>query len=229
MKKLLISILRKLGLGPTPQKIAAQLRQPHGKMGVEVGKRMNQGNAFLYDFVLQHMNVSDGNHLLEIGYGNGKLFEKVFSTAQNLTISGIDFSETMYTEAKANNSGRIADGSLKLEFGSSDAMPFADNSFDAVYCANVVYFWANPAANLAEIRRVLKPGGTFYAGIRDKETMKRMPFTNYGFTLYTGSELKGLLDAGNYNSTGFTEITEPENNFSGTTFKPVSACVWGSK
>lgn len=140
MKKLFIAILRKLGFGPSPQKIAAQLRQPHGKMGVEVGKRMNQGNAFLYDFVLQHIKVSDGNHLLEIGYGNGNLFEKVFSVANNLTISGIDFSETMYTEAKANNAGRIADGSLKLEFGSSDKMPFGDNSFNVVYCANVCIF-----------------------------------------------------------------------------------------
>ena len=39
------------------------------------------------------------------------------------------------------------------------ALEFADNSFDFVYCHTVLHFTADPAAMIAEIRRVLKPGG----------------------------------------------------------------------
>lgn len=76
----------------------------------------------------------------------------------------------------------------KFPASSSDKMPFADNSFDKVFCINVIYFWEQPAEHLKEIYRVLKPGGKFYTTIRSKESMAEMPFTKYGFNMYSQSE-----------------------------------------
>ena len=114
--------------------MARQLRKPGGAMGNKVGLMMNKANAFLYDFALQCMNPSPGEKILEIGFGNGHFFNKVFSSAESLQLSGLDFSPTMVEAAMENNSDLLASGKLELHYGSSDKMPFADNSFDKIYC-----------------------------------------------------------------------------------------------
>jgi len=72
--------------------MAKQLRRPSGVMGDKVGNMMNKANEFLYDFTLGVMNLSDNQTILEIGFGNGKFFEKIFSRANNLQVTGLDFS-----------------------------------------------------------------------------------------------------------------------------------------
>ena len=177
--------------------MAKQLRRPNGTMGSKVGTIMNKANEFLYDATLDVMQPSANQSLLEIGFGNGKFFDKFFSKAASLKITGLDFSETMYNAAKVNNKLSIDSGKLSLHFGSSTAMPFADNSFDKIFCINVIYFWDKPNQHLQEIYRVLKPGGRFYATVRTKESMLRMPFTKYGFTFYETEKWKTqLTDAG---------------------------------
>ena len=160
--------------------MAKQLHRPSGSVGHKVGEMMNKANEFLYDFTSSKMELADNQTILEIGFGNGKFFDKLFSKANNLKITGLDFSETMLKEAQKNNSKSIADERLILQLGSSNNLPFADNSFDKVFCINVLYFWDEPQKHLQEISRVLKPGGKFYATIRTKESMELMPFTKYG-------------------------------------------------
>lgn len=183
--------------------MARQLRRPHGMAGGKVGKIMNRANEFLYDFTLNVMRPSDNESILEIGFGNGKFFEKLFSTAANLHITGLDFSATMLKAATLNNKERIAKGKLQLQFGSSDHLPFPANSFDKIFCINVIYFWDQPQQHLQEIKRVLKPGGHFYATVRTKESMLKMPFTKYGFNYYEREKWKTLLE-----ETGLTLVEE---------------------
>lgn len=121
--------------------IAKQLRKPGGLLAGKVGNQMNKTNGFLYDFTVDSMQLKDSESVLEIGFGNGKFFDKLFSVANNLAISGLDFSSEMVKEAKANNPSATNSGKLDLRFGSSDHIPFADNSFDKVFCINVIYFW----------------------------------------------------------------------------------------
>ncbi len=58
--------------------MARQLRKPSGAMGNKVGEMMNKANAFLYDFAFDCMKIKHGEAILEIGFGNGIFFEKVF-------------------------------------------------------------------------------------------------------------------------------------------------------
>lgn len=173
--------------------IAKQLRKPGGILAGKVANQMNKINGFLYDFTLDTMQLKDNESVLEIGFGNGKFFDKLFSSANNLVISGLDFSPEMVKEATANNPSATNSGKLDLRFGSSDNIPFPDNSFDKVFCVNVIYFWEQPADHLKEIYRVLKPGGKFYTSIRTKETMAQIPFTNYGFNMYELEEWINIL------------------------------------
>jgi len=174
--------------------IAKQLRKPEGILAGKVGNKMNKTNGFLYDFTIQETQLKDHESILEIGFGNGKFFDKIFSTAQGLKISGLDYSPEMVKAATANNPTSLSIGKLILRSGSSDKIPFADESFDKVFCINVIYFWDKPAAHLKEIYRVLKPGGRFYTAIRTQESITQMPFAKYGFNIYAEDEWISLLE-----------------------------------
>lgn len=207
-QNVLIKTLAKIGLVNPDKKIAKQLRRPSGRLATYVGEQMNIGNQDLYNFTLQHIDIQNGERILEIGYGNGKFYSDIFEKSPNADISGIDYSQAMYKEAVANNKQLIQEGKLDLHYNSSDVIPYEDNIFDKVFCNNVVYFWQNPAKDLSEILRVLKPNGKFFAGIRTKETMLKLPFTQYGFTMYAPQEFEEVLKQNHFNNTGFALHTE---------------------
>lgn len=210
--------------------IAKQLRRPSGMLANKVGNKMNESNGFLNDFTIKTMQLTDNESILEIGFGNGKFFDKIFSNANNLKISGLDFSPEMVKIAASNNPSAVSSGKLTLRFGSSDKIPFPDNSFDKVFCINVIYFWEQPADHLKEIHRVLKHGGKFYTSIRAKENMIQMPFVQYGFNVYAPEEWITKLEA---NSLHFVRTqkteNEPDAEFNGQVYKVESLCIVAEK
>lgn len=210
--------------------IAKQLRKPSGVLASKVGNKMNQTNGFLYDFTISTMKPANNESILEIGFGNGKFFEKIFSSGNNLSLSGLDFSPEMVKEATSNNQPAVASGNLTLKLGSSDKIPFPDNSFDKVFCINVVYFWEKPADHVKEIYRVLKPGGKFYTSIRKKESLGQMPFSKYGFAIYTEAEWVDILQANQFHflQTQKTE-NEPDTELDGKLYKMESLCIVADK
>jgi ubiquinone/menaquinone biosynthesis C-methylase UbiE len=210
--------------------IAKQLRRPGGILAGKVGNEMNKTNSFLYDFTIKALQLTDNESILEIGFGNGKFFDNIFSTANNLKISGLDFSPEMVKAAADNNPSTSGTGELNLQLGSSDKIPFADNSFDKVFCINVIYFWEQPADHLKEIYRVLKPGGRFYTSIRTKETMAQMPFTNYGFNMYEQEEWIDTLKANHLHFIHAQRTeNEPDAVFDNQCHKVESLCIVAEK
>lgn len=190
---------------------------------------MNAANAYLYDATLNIMQPANNEAILEIGFGNGKFFDKIFARAGGLELAGLDFSEKMVEEAIKNNADQLASGKLQLHYGNSDHLPFADNSFDKVFCINVVYFWDSPARHLEEIWRVLKPGGKFYSIIRSKESIQQMPFANYGFIKYEQSEWIDILQSHCLKIRETRTIKEPEAMLKGKQYPVESWCFIASK
>ncbi len=90
---------------------------------------------------------------------------------------------------------------------------------------NVVYFWDDPAAHLREVRRVLKPGGTFTAVLRTRSSMEKLPFADYGFTKYEQADWEQVLRANGFTPTSTTVLREPEREFGGAHFTPESLVV----
>ena len=209
--------------------MAKQLRRPSGAMGGKVGNMMNKANEFLYDFTLGVMQPSSNQAILEIGFGNGRFFNKVFAKAEKLQVTGLDFSETMYKAANENNKEAIASGRLTLYFGSSDALIFPDNNFDKIFCINVIYFWDQPQQHLQEICRVLKPGGRFYVTVRTKESMLKMPFTKYGFTFYESDKWKTQLAAAGLTFIEELPVDEPVIDFNNEKILVQSLCIVAEK
>lgn len=174
--------------------IAKQLRLPSGLLARYVGNAMNKSNKVLYQLTLNNINIKDGDNILEVGFGNGRFFSDLNNRGANLTITGIDQSPEMVTEAINNNKALYQKGRIKLSVGSSISMPYENDSFDKVICINVIYFWENPELHLKEVLRVLKPDGYFCTGFRPKENLSKFHFSKFGFTLYAEEEWIALLE-----------------------------------
>ncbi|HQW86439.1 MAG TPA: methyltransferase domain-containing protein, partial [Flavobacteriales bacterium] len=100
--------------------------------------------------------------------------------------------------------------------------------FDRVFCINVVYFWDDPLPHLHELRRVLRPGGTFTAVLRTRSSMEKMPFTAFGFTTYEQADWERVLQAGGFTLQRTTVLREPEIEFLGVRFVPESLVMVAS-
>lgn len=217
-----LQFLRLLIKGPTPQMMAAQLRQPHGMMARKVGERMNAANRSLYEGAWTALDLRDGLSVLEIGFGNGLFFSELARQARDLKLHGLDFSKEMVEQATARNKDLVASGTLSLTHGPSDRMPFADASFDRVFCINVVYFWDEPAAHLREVRRVLRPGGTFTAVLRRRSSMEKLPFSPFGFTMYEQADWEAVLRANGFRPISTTVLQDAEVEYEGKKYRPES-------
>lgn len=212
-------------LAVNPSRTAAQLRRPSGWLSHIVGRKMNESNASMYDFLLRSVDFTTASTALEIGFGNGKLFDRVLRAAPQIRLRGLDYSTDMVRQARRNMRAAVRAGHLILEAGSSDRMPYPDGSFDIVYCINVVYFWDQPAAHLREIRRVLRPGGRFAAVLRTRSSMQHLPFVQQGFTMYEASEWQAEVQAHGFARSQVNVLQEPPVQFAGQSLHPTSLCV----
>ena len=95
--------------------------------------------------------------VLELATGTGLIAKNIVNAAAH--IEATDASTEMIAEAKRDNR------SAKLHFSVQDAtsLPYADETFDAVLIANALHIMPRPEKALAEIYRVLKPGGQLFA------------------------------------------------------------------
>jgi ubiquinone/menaquinone biosynthesis C-methylase UbiE len=194
----------------TPKEQAEQLRKPHGEGAESIAAYMKALNEALYAHVLKMLPLSPQTQMLEIGYGEGLMPEAIAAQNSGISYTGLDFSEEMLKMARAKN---IPEATFLL--GEAAQMPFQENQFDVCFAINVLYFWENPKREIAEIQRVLKPGGMLLFGYRPKSFMQAIPFTEFGFSLYETTEAEALLaECGFGNITTETEY-EPNRLIAG--------------
>ena len=97
--------------------------------------------------------------VLEVGMGHtGRLRELLEALGEGSTYCGMDLALKPLTETRA----ALAEGGARralLANATAEALPFADRTFDGVFCLDVLHHVATPQGMLAELRRVLQPGG----------------------------------------------------------------------
>jgi len=101
-----------------------------------------------------------GARVLEIGCGPGHLSIRL-ARHHGLGVTGLDLDPAMIARARANTHRAETGDQRRPEFlvGDVAALAFPDESFDLVVSTLSMHHWADPAAGLAEIGRVLRPGG----------------------------------------------------------------------
>ena len=171
--------------------IGGQFGDPHGFVGKVCCIIMNVINKRMYLKVVDEVRLSGGEKLLDIGYGNGYLLQKLYKKAK-AELYGIDISEDMKTQAENRCKNAKSDGRLFLRVGDCCDLPYDDEMFSAVTSVNTVYFWSDTVKGLSEIRRTLKTGGSFYNIVYTKEFLDKLSYTKKGFRKFSPEELTEL-------------------------------------
>jgi ubiquinone/menaquinone biosynthesis C-methylase UbiE len=109
------------------------------------------GNTFL-----DWLAPASGLRWIDIGCGSGAFTELVIERCAPAEVQGIDPSEAQLAYARARPGARMA----QFRPGDAMALPFPENSFDAAVMALVIFFVPDPAKGVAEMVRVVAPGGT---------------------------------------------------------------------
>ncbi|HEX8359624.1 MAG TPA: methyltransferase domain-containing protein [Longimicrobium sp.] len=90
--------------------------------------------------------------LLDVGCGTAALLRFLRAwRVEPERYAGLDPSLGMLRRAAGRTGGVVA--------GAAEALPFRDGTFDTVVSASAFHYWSDPGAGLAEVRRVLAPGG----------------------------------------------------------------------
>ena len=100
-----------------------------------------------------------GGKVLEVGSGPGRLAVRLAREAPSMTLTGVDISEAMVERAARRAAGAGLSERVRFEVGDVGALTLPDGEFDGVVSTLSLHHWPNPVKGLAEIHRVLKPGG----------------------------------------------------------------------
>lgn len=166
--------------------------------------------------------------VVEVGAGNGLNFPHYPPEVTRV----VAVEPEPHLRAKAGEAARTAPAPVEVTAGRAEELPFPDGSFDAAVVCLTLCSVADQAASLAEIRRVLRPGGRlrFFEHVRaDSPGMRRVqravdasvwPLLCGG--CHTGRDTAAAITAAGFRVTALNRFTFPDAGFT-----PASAHILG--
>mgnify|MGYP000674514520 CR=1 FL=1 len=124
-----------------------------------LSKVYDQVNAFVFteamrERALEHLDVDADDRVIDVGCGTGFGTEGVKTRTDH--ILGVDQSPHQMAKARERLDEREL---LGFTMGDAEELPVRTDSFDAAWSSGSIEYWPNPVEGLAEMRRVVKPGG----------------------------------------------------------------------
>jgi ubiquinone/menaquinone biosynthesis C-methylase UbiE len=188
-----------------PEFIAKQSRCPTGLLGWLIGCIMEAETSAENDAALERLDLKPTDRVLEVGFGPGRALERVAGMVTTGSVAGVEVSEEMIRMASRRCERFIQEGRVELRLGTAERLPFEDASFDKVYSVHTLYFWERPAEVVAELRRVLKPGGLLVLCFRPSGDAGTEDFPSTVYRFYTDAEVTRLLRGGGFDDVAVNE------------------------
>ena len=94
--------------------------------------------------------------VLDVGCGTGRLLHSAEGRFPGATLVGVDAAPGMVNEAQ---SSVPAGGRIRFEQAAAEELPFPDRGFDLVFSTLTYHHWHDQQKAIAEVARVLTPGG----------------------------------------------------------------------
>jgi ubiquinone/menaquinone biosynthesis C-methylase UbiE len=157
-----------------------QFVRPRGMLGRVAGEAMAIFNARLESRAIGLLELTGAERALEIGFGPGVGIGMLVERLPLGSVAGIDPSQTMLDMASGRNRRALDDGKLDLRLGTVSELPWPDQSFDAACTVNNINLWRSLRPDLAEVQRVLAPGGRLAIALHAMIVPRsRPPFDEY--------------------------------------------------
>ncbi len=127
--------------------------------GAGYERYMGKWSQLAGETFLDWLAPQSGLRWLDVGCGNGAFTEMLVERCAPVSVHGIDPSEAQLAFART----RPASGVAQFCQGDAMALPFLDDTFDAAVMPLAIFFVPDPAKGVAEMARVVCPGGTVSA------------------------------------------------------------------
>ena len=176
--------------------MARQFARPRGLIGrLFLGGMLDRANVRSNALVFEVMAVGPSEHVLEVGFGGGDLLVRLADTVAGGRVEGVELSDPMLNRARARIRRRGLDDRVRLQAGSVEALPFDAGRFDCACSVNTIYFWPDLHRALAELARVLRPGGRLVLGFGSDVAMRHAGYEERGFSLYCAEQIEDAVCA----------------------------------
>ena len=189
--------------------VGNNFRNPNGIGGKITTKIMNIMNQKQYKAVLDNINLENNDILLDIGFGNGYLINKLFKKNINIKIIGIDISKDMVNIASKKYKQYIDNNCLTLLLENINNKTIFENElFSKIYTVNTIYFWDDLEKCFSEIKRILKSNGIFINVIYTKKQLDKTNISRKGFKKYSKDEIIKITEENGMTIKKIIEIKE---------------------
>ena len=139
-------------IGGVPSVDARELFAPLGPSYDRVGATLSFGQDPRWRRFLVSRLPRDGSRVLDVATGTGLVAAELLR--RGFVVTGVDQSAGMLTRARERFGTRV-----ELVESSAEALPFDDATFDHLTVTYLLRYVDDPGATLAELARVVRPGG----------------------------------------------------------------------
>lgn len=142
-------------------------------------------------YLISRVNAVPGSTVLDVATGTGLVARALAD--RRLNVVGLDQSPSMMRRGVVAVRERGLEDRVSFVAGQAQALPFADERFDALTFTYLLRYVDDPAATMGELVRVVRPGGVI-ASLEFHEP--RDPWLHAGWTAYTRAVMPLVARAG---------------------------------
>jgi SAM-dependent methyltransferase len=156
---------------------------------------------------IEFAGLDDGERVLDVGCGTGSLTFALPQAANVGEVAAFDYSPVFVEEARRRNS----DPRITIQQADACAIPFPDDRFDRALALLVLHFVPDAGRAVAEMRRVVRPGGVVAAAVWDH--LGGMPGTRMMWDTVAALDERAKLMRGQYFFQPMMRPDEMRNSF----------------
>jgi SAM-dependent methyltransferase len=185
---------------------------PAGVPGVLPGRLGSWVNAYLdrplHAAIAGLVDLQPDDDLLDVACGAGYFLTE--SAAHVGRVAGLDLSEPKAGIARQRLADRITAGTAEIRQGGAGALPWEDARFSAVTCSDAFPFFPDPDRALAEMCRVLRPGGRavidMNPNVPEGTQSHRMRGPGGEFWAWNDADVRRMMEAAGFNDVAITHV-----------------------